>query len=144
MTTKICKAVSNERNVKARCGRLGPLKHRIVPDHPTTATSMKVTTIFQNMQGLNNPLKLDTVRNYYRPMFGDMDLLCIQEHHLGGPKLTIVGRSFWPQATFMREEAAVGFGHASNEARAGTGRVGLWLAPRITHLASETGHSQCK
>lgn len=73
--------------------------------------------------------------------FSELEILCFQEHRLRGVKLEILKRSFWPQATFFGREAAIGFGHADGDARAGTEGVCMWIAPHIAHLVTSSGFS---
>ena len=54
------------------------------PNHPTPI--MKITTYTQNVQGLNEALKVDVVRHYYRPLLAGIDILCFQEHRLRDAK----------------------------------------------------------
>jgi hypothetical protein len=37
---------------------------------------MKLTIISQNLQGLNDLVKVDVVRNYYRPLLSSVDIVC--------------------------------------------------------------------
>lgn len=111
--------------------------------HPPNP-AMIVTLASQNVQGLNEQNKHDVVRGYYRSLFKELDFLCIQEHHLRGTKLSSLSRSFWPQATFFGQEAAVGFGHAEGEPGAGTGGVCMWAAPRIAQFVTSSRNSQCR
>jgi hypothetical protein len=43
---------------------------------------MKITLLSQNLQGLNNPSKVDTVSHYFQPLLISVDVLCFQEHLL--------------------------------------------------------------
>lgn len=104
---------------------------------------MKITTVMQNVQGLNDPLKVEVVRHYFRPLFRGLEVLCFQEHHLRGAKLDALKYSFWPQASFFGCEAAVGFGHVQGDAGVGTGGVCMWIASHIAHLVTAFGHTQC-
>jgi exonuclease III len=48
---------------------------------------MKITILSQNLQGINNPSKVDIVSNYFRPFLASVDILCFQEHRLRGARL---------------------------------------------------------
>lgn len=76
---------------------------------------MKVTIVFQNVQGLNDPLKDDIVRRYFKPLFRDISILFLHEHHLRRSKPDNLKQTFWPQATFLGYEAALGFGDNNGE-----------------------------
>lgn len=43
---------------------------------------MKLTIVSQNLQGLNDLVKVDVVRNYFRPLISSVDIFCVQEHKL--------------------------------------------------------------
>lgn len=103
---------------------------------------MKITTVCQNVQGLNDPLKLDIVRQYYRSLFASIEVLCLQEHHLRGERLLALQSSFWPQAQFYGVDAEPGFGNTPQEVGAGTGGVCMWVSPRVAHLVTASRQSQ--
>lgn len=119
-----------------------PKKHGALSGPPLTA-AMKITSISQNVQGLNDPLKLHGVRHYFRRQFQGIDILCLQEHHLRGAKLRALERSFWSQATFLEKEAAVGFGYTPGDVGAGMGGICMWVGPQLGHRITESGFSQC-
>jgi exonuclease III len=92
----------------------------------------------QNVQGLNDPNKIDIVKNYFRPYLPSIDFLCLQEHKLRGNTLAALKNLIWPRAGFYFQDAAVG-----NQTQAGCGGVCTWVSPRLAHLVSATGHSRC-
>jgi len=105
---------------------------------------MKVTTVIQNVQRINDLLKLKVVRNYYMSLQKDIDILYMQEHHLWGSKLAELGSKLWSQVSFHGREASIGFGHNTEEARAGKEGVCLRIASHFTYFVTTTGHSPCK
>jgi exonuclease III len=104
---------------------------------------MKLVIISQNMQGLNDPAKLDIVRHYFRPMLSKVDIVCFQEHKLRDPQLLALKDAIWPQAGFYTQEASLGYRHTLGQVGAGKGGVCMWVAPAIQHLVTSTGHSRC-
>jgi len=78
---------------------------------PPIHIAMKLTILFQNVQGVNDPQKLQIVKNYFRQSLHRTDIICFQEHHLRGDKVTQLGRTIWPEARFMGRKAALGFRH---------------------------------
>jgi exonuclease III len=103
---------------------------------------MKITILSQNLQGLNNPSKVDIVRNYFRPLLASIDVLCFQEHKLRGARLTALKDRIWPRAGFFARETTIGYRHLAGEEGAGRGGVCMWIAPQITHLVAGSGHSR--
>lgn len=103
-----------------------------------------MTIISQNLQGLNDPVKVDVVRNYFRPLLPSLDIVCFQEHKLRGDPLLGLKNAIWPRATFFAQEAALGYRHTLGQPRAGKGGVCMWISEAISHLISITGHSKCK
>ena len=99
---------------------------------------MKITTMTQNVQGLNDPNKVDIIRNYYRTYLPSLDFLCFQEHKLRGNNITAIQNKIWPRAGFYYQEALIG-----NQVQAGCGGVCTWVAPRLLHMVTATGHSRC-
>jgi exonuclease III len=72
---------------------------------------MKITIISQNLQGLNNPSKVDIVGNYFRPLLSSVDIFCFQEHRLRGARLATLKTWIWPRAEFIAYEAGLGYRH---------------------------------
>jgi len=105
--------------------------------------NMKLTIITQNLQGVNCPLKIDIVKNYYWVLKSSIDVLCFQEHRLRGSKLLDFGRTIWPRAKFVGNEASLGYGHNVGEAGAGKGGVCMWISPNIQHMVAQSGSSRC-
>jgi hypothetical protein len=98
---------------------------------------MKVTIISQNAQGLNDLTKVEILRNYFRPLLSNIEILCLQEHKLQGNRLLALKNQVWPQGKFYSQEAAAG-----NQVAAGCGGICMWVAPSIAHLVYAEGHSQ--
>ena len=48
---------------------------------------MKLTIVSQNVQGMNDGTKTDVIRNYYRPLLCELDVVCLQELKLRGAQL---------------------------------------------------------
>jgi exonuclease III len=48
---------------------------------------MKLTIISQNLQGLNDLVKVDAIRNYFRPLTLSVNIICVQEHKLRDDRL---------------------------------------------------------
>ena len=99
---------------------------------------MKITIISQNVQGLNDPNKLNIVKNYFRPYLPSVDFLCFQEHKLRGSSVDTLKSKIWPKASFFYLDAAVG-----NQAQAGCGGICTWVSPKLSHLVSISGYSRC-
>jgi exonuclease III len=104
---------------------------------------MKVTIITQNLQGINNPSKVDIVSQYFQPLLSSVDVLCFQEHRLRGEGLAALKTKIWPRATFFGREATVGYRHGPGDVGASRGGVCLWVAPQISHLVLASGQSHC-
>jgi exonuclease III len=80
---------------------------------------MKFTIISQNLQGLNDPVKVDVVKNYFRPIIPSVDIVCFQEHKLRGNRLTALKDAIWPRAAF--------FAKAWTRGRRGWQRRGVFM-----------------
>jgi exonuclease III len=99
---------------------------------------MKITIMTQNVQGLNDPNKVDIVKNYFRPYLPSIDFLCLQEHKFRGNNVVTLKSKIWSRACFYYQDATVG-----NQVQAGCGGICTWVSPRLTHLVSTIGHSRC-
>jgi exonuclease III len=96
--------------------------------------AMKVKIITHNVQGLNNPVAVNRLKNYYFPLLRDVDVLCLQEHKLREQNLLDLGQVLWPQATCFGCEATVG-----NQVEAGRGGLYMLISPKIRHLIHSQG-----
>jgi hypothetical protein len=104
---------------------------------------MKLILISQNLQGLNDLVKVAIVRNYFRPLLPSTDIICVQEHKLRGPRLVALGDAIWPKAAFYAQEAALGYRHGLGDVGAWKGGVCTWDSPMLQHLVLGTGYSRC-
>ena len=103
---------------------------------------MKVTIIHQNVQGLNDKAKLEVIKNYYRRHLGGAEIICFQEHKLRGARLQATSGLMWQGASFFSQEAKVAYNNESNDDGAGSGGLGMWIAPKLTHLICDSGHTR--
>ena len=103
---------------------------------------MKVTIIHQNVQGLNEKAKGEVIKNYYRRHLGSAEIICFQEHKLRGARLQAISGLMWQGAGFFSQEAKVAYNNESNDDRAGSGGIGMWIAPKLTHLICDSGHTR--
>jgi exonuclease III len=100
---------------------------------------MKVRIFSQNVQGLTDPLAPSLLRHYYADKFSQMDILYIQEHKLRNLKLSQLGAHVWKEATFINCVASPTYNHSADDAGAGNGGVGMFIAPRLSHMLHLTG-----
>lgn len=91
---------------------------------------------------MNARLKINLVRNYYRNYLCDVDIICAQELNLRGAKLEAVHNIFWPGANFFGIEVQVAYNNEDNADGARSGGIGIWLAPRLSHLIHSSGQSR--
>jgi exonuclease III len=96
--------------------------------------AMKVKIITHNVQGLNNPVAVSRLKNYYFPLLRDVDVLCLQEHKLREQNLLDLGQVLWPQATCFACEATVG-----NHVEAGRRGLCMLISLKIRHLVHSQG-----
>lgn len=66
------------------------------------------------MEGLNDPIKLDTVQNYVKRYIFKIDIICIQGHKLKGLKIVVVKYKFLPKADFFNQEVVTTYNHIDN------------------------------
>jgi exonuclease III len=104
---------------------------------------MKVTIISQNLQGLNDRIKVGVVRNYFQALIPTTDILCFQEHKLRCSRLIALKDAIWPWVAFYAEEATLDYRHVLKEEGAGKGGFYMWVAPSIQYLALDYRHSWC-
>ena len=102
---------------------------------------MKITTISQNVQGLNDSSKVDIIRNYYRTLLLETDVICFQEHKLWGDKLQ-AAHIMWNGARFFGIEAQIAYNHNQGDARAESGGIGMWVAPQLVPPIHVEGQSR--
>jgi exonuclease III len=100
---------------------------------------MKLTLISQNVQGMNDPLAPVKFCNYYSDYFRTTELICVQEHKLRGQKLQDFGRQVWKDSQFLAYEALPAYNHSEMEPGVGSGGVGIFVAPYISHLVHASG-----
>ena len=62
---------------------------------------MIVSLLSQNVQGLNDSEKLDTVKNYYKSHLRKVDVICVQELKLRGDRLYAIKDTMWQGAVFF-------------------------------------------
>ena len=103
---------------------------------------MKIAILHQNVQGFNEKAKVEVIENYYRRHLGTTEVVCFQEHKLRGARLQAILDLMWQGASFLSEEAKVAYNNASNEDGAGSGGIGMWIAPKLTHLICDSGHTR--
>jgi exonuclease III len=100
---------------------------------------MKLRITTQNVQGLNAPLAVIRLRNFYSSQFRDTEMLCLQEHKLRGKRLEELGFKLWRQSYFFGCEAAPGYNHADGGEGAGKGGLCMFVNPKIKHLVHSQG-----
>lgn len=141
--------LSIEASNRQRAARI--LQKKITPNEagsertffpPSHRTIMKVTTISQNVQGLNDESFSDLLRNYYRNHLHNLEVLCFQEHKLRGIKLAVLGGKVWRDANFFGEEANVAYNNIADGIGIGSGGICIWISPYIQHMICETGYIQ--
>ena len=103
---------------------------------------MKITTLSQNVQGLNNQAKVDLVQDYFRRHLRETEIICFQELKLRGVKFQALHKLMWAGATFFGQEAQVAYNNDANEDGAGSGGIGMWVTPSMSHLIHSDGHSR--
>ena len=86
---------------------------------------MKITIISQNLQGLNDPIKVGKVRNYFQALIPTTDILCFQEHKLQCSRLIALKDVIWPWAAFYAKEATLNYRHVLREE--GTRKRGVYI-----------------
>jgi exonuclease III len=96
---------------------------------PPLPRIMKLTTISQNVQGLNDASKVELVRNYYRNHLSNIEILCFQEYKLRGTKLAELKGKVWRGAKFFGEEADPAYNNDVDSPGAGSGGVCMWISP---------------
>ena len=95
---------------------------------------MTIQLITHNLQGLNNPLVVKRVGNYYQPLLHKVDLWCILEHKMRGQALEDLGPKLWRSAKAFHCKASLG-----NQECAGKGGLSLFVSSRFQHLISDYG-----
>jgi hypothetical protein len=116
-------------------------KHTITPP---PSIIMKITTISQNLQSMNDDGFVDLVRNYYRDHTHDIEILCFQEHKLRGPKLLALQDKIWRGTWFRAEEADAAYNNDPEGPGAGSGGVCMWIATSLRHLVRQYGSSKSR
>jgi exonuclease III len=104
---------------------------------------MKLTIVSQTLPGLNDSAKVNVVKNYFRPLIPNIDILCVQEHKLWGARLLALKDTIWPRAAFYAQEVALGYRHVLGEQGDGKEGICTWISLDIQHLVTDTGHSRC-
>jgi hypothetical protein len=100
---------------------------------------MKITTMSQNLQGLNDDAFVEVVKNYYRRHIKDIEILCFQEHKLRGIKLQMLKDKIWRGAKYFSVEVDVAYNNTPDGPRAS---ICMWISPSIQYLVSSYGQSR--
>lgn len=61
---------------------------------------MIIETVSFNVRGLNEPRKIDRLRNYLQNLQGGLDVILLKEHKLQGEKATNLGRQLLPNGKY--------------------------------------------
>ena len=102
---------------------------------------MKIAILHQNVQGLNEKVKVEVIKNYYRRHLGNTKIVCFQEHKLRGARLQTIATMMWRDADFFSQEAKVAYNNESNADGAGSGGISMWITPKLLHLVCDSGHT---
>jgi len=95
---------------------------------------MKLTILYQNVRGLNDPSAIDTLRNYIHR--DPVDILFLQEHKLRGQNALNIGRMLWKRATTLVTEAEQGY--TATGVSTGKGGLATLVSPRWSNLISQS------
>jgi hypothetical protein len=104
---------------------------------------MKLTIISQNLQGLNDPVTVGIVKNYFRPLLPSIDILYFQKHKLKGNQLVAFKIAIWPRTAFYTQEATLEYMHTLGQPITGRRRVCMWVGPTLQYLVVNSCHSLC-
>jgi hypothetical protein len=96
---------------------------------------MQLHLISHNVQGLNAPLAPQTLNHYYKEHFRTLDILCLHEYKLRGPKLTELGNQVWRDAYLLHCAASLAYNHDEDERGAGSGGICTFVSPQINGFA---------
>ena len=103
---------------------------------------MKLAILHQNVQGLNEKVKVEVIKNYYRRHLGSTEIICFQEHKLRGARLQTIAAMMWRGAGFFNQEAKVAYNNESNADGTGSGGISMWITPKLLHLVCDSGHTR--
>lgn len=87
-------------------------------------------------------MKKDIVQHYFRSLMREVDIVCLQELKLRGFKFQALDNFLWLGAKFLGQEAQIAYNNDHNEDGAGSGGLGMWIAPPLVHLICDSGSSR--
>lgn len=103
---------------------------------------MRLATLSQNVQGLNNPSEVHVLQNYFQSHLSKTDTICFQETKLRCTNLQDVSKIMWHGAIFYGVEAKVAYNHTTLDKEARSGGLCTWVSLRLSHLIKETGQDR--
>lgn len=98
---------------------------------------MMIKVITFNVRGLNDPRKVDRLRNYFQGNLGGADVILLQEHKLRDTKAANLGRSLFPKRKCWVLEAEPGYNVDGHE---GAGKGGICTILHEKLAPSVSGH----
>lgn len=83
---------------------------------------MIIKVITFNVRGLNDPRKIDKLRQYFQNILGGADVILLQEHKLRGKKVTNLSQKLFSKSKCWALDAEIGYNVDGQE---GVGKGGI-------------------
>ena len=100
---------------------------------------MIIKAITFNVRGLNEPRKIERLRQYFQNMQGGADIIMLQEHKLRGEKAGTLGKLLFPNGKCWIQKADQGYNINGSEG-AGRGGICTFLNNKLTPLVTDQGN----
>lgn len=99
---------------------------------------MMIKIVTFNVRGLNEPRKIDRLRQYFQNIQGGIDVILLQEHKLRGEKAANLGKHIFPNGKCWTQEADIGYNVNGLEG-AGKGGISTILKGNLALRVSSQG-----
>ena len=96
---------------------------------------MIIKTITFNVRGLNEPRKIERLKQYFQNLHEGIDVILLQEHKLRGEKAASLGKQLFPNSKCWIQDANIGY-NINGSAGARNGGICTILYGKLASLVS--------
>lgn len=99
---------------------------------------MIIKSVTFNVRGLNEPRKIERLRNYFKNMQGGADIIMLQEHKLRAEKAGTLGKQLFSNGKCWTQEADQGY-NINGSVGAGRGGICTFFHGKLAPLVTTQG-----